>query len=472
LRGNRFSTEGFGANARCGLEFFGLCGKATRGTSRASRGIDVTWGAALHQRTDRSEGLFLGGFLLGEFVVDVLLEDMRVCAIDAPAIDEEGRRAADIEFLAVGNTGVHFGGGLRAAHTGFEGVNVETGASGVVEHLVPGIRSRNDVLIIVDKVVHLPEGFGILLVGATAGNGGGASPGVQGFERKILEDDFDLRIVGKQSPESIVKAAADGTFKVRVFDDGDGGFGIAKDGSIRELEFGDVFSEGIASEVVKLAAKEIAAILGEVHLHGVGTFGRLQSLRPLPQKQKGPGSMAEAWIHFSTPASISHRQLREIFTFARIAGCLPFPSSFPLDSPSFRAHISLHILVRPSFARSCLMSYFCHQVSYTKEAWARLMQNPQDRLEAVRAPIEKLGGKIHSSFFAFGAFDVLVITEFSDNISAAAISIAFAAGGAVANIQTTLLLTAAQTVEALRKAGTCGYRSITADSASGTSVGR
>ena len=43
------------------------------------------------------------------------------------------------------------------------------------------------------------------------------------------------------------------------------------------------------------------------------------------------------------------------------------------------------------------MSYFCHQVSYTKEAWARLMQNPQDRLEAVRAPIEKLGGKIHTS---------------------------------------------------------------------------
>ena len=118
------------------------------------------------------------------------------------------------------------------------------------------------------------------------------------------------------------------------------------------------------------------------------------------------------------------------------------------------------------------MSYFCHQVTYTKEAWARLMQNPQDRLEAVRAPIEKLGGKIHTSFFAFGAFDVLAITEFPDNISAAAISIAFAAGGAVANIQTTLLLTAALAVEALRKAGTCGYRSITTDSAWRTTVGR
>lgn len=118
------------------------------------------------------------------------------------------------------------------------------------------------------------------------------------------------------------------------------------------------------------------------------------------------------------------------------------------------------------------MPYFCHQVSYTKEAWARLMQNPQDRLEAVRAPIEKLGGKMHVSFFAFGAFDVLAITEMPDTISAAAISMAFAGGGAVSHIQTTPLLTAAQAVEALRKASASGYKSITADSAAGTSAGR
>lgn len=108
------------------------------------------------------------------------------------------------------------------------------------------------------------------------------------------------------------------------------------------------------------------------------------------------------------------------------------------------------------------MPYFCHQVSYTKEAWARLMENPQDRLEAVRAPIEKLGGKLQQSFFAFGPFDVIAITEMPDNIAAAAISIAFAAGGAVQSIQTTPLMTAAQAVEALRKAGTCGYKSVTA----------
>jgi uncharacterized protein with GYD domain len=108
------------------------------------------------------------------------------------------------------------------------------------------------------------------------------------------------------------------------------------------------------------------------------------------------------------------------------------------------------------------MPFYCHQVSYTKEAWAKLMENPQDRLEAVRTPIEKLGGKLQTSFFAFGHYDVLAITEMPDNISAAAIAIAFAAGGAVHSIHTTPLMTAAQAVEALRKAGTCGYKSILA----------
>ena len=116
------------------------------------------------------------------------------------------------------------------------------------------------------------------------------------------------------------------------------------------------------------------------------------------------------------------------------------------------------------------MPHYCHQVSYTKEAWARLMANPQDRLEIIRAPIEKLGGKLHTAFFAFGPFDAIAITEMPDNISAAAIAIAFAAGGSVANIETTALMTSAQLVEALRKAGTCGYRSIVAEA--GTAAAR
>jgi uncharacterized protein with GYD domain len=117
------------------------------------------------------------------------------------------------------------------------------------------------------------------------------------------------------------------------------------------------------------------------------------------------------------------------------------------------------------------MPFYCHQVSFNKEAWARLVQNPQDRLDIVRAPIEKLGGTLQTSFFAFGPFDVLAITEMPDNISAAAIAIAFAAGGACQSVQTTPLMTAAQAVEAMRKAGTCGYRSVVSDAAAAKAGG-
>src|SRR5882762_9455718 len=106
--------------------------------------------------------------------------------------------------------------------------------------------------------------------------------------------------------------------------------------------------------------------------------------------------------------------------------------------------------------------YFLHQVSYTPEALARLIANPQDRFEAVRAPIEKLGGKVQNSYFAFGQYDAVLITEMPDNVSAAAIALAFAAGGSLRNCQTTALMSNAEGLEAMRKAATCGYRPVVA----------
>jgi uncharacterized protein with GYD domain len=108
------------------------------------------------------------------------------------------------------------------------------------------------------------------------------------------------------------------------------------------------------------------------------------------------------------------------------------------------------------------MPFFLHQVAYTPEAIARLIANPQDRFEAVRQPIEKLGGKIKDSYFAFGEHDIVLITEMPDNVSAAAIALAFAAGGAIRAGQTTPLMTAAEAMDAMRKAATCGYKPVTA----------
>ncbi len=113
------------------------------------------------------------------------------------------------------------------------------------------------------------------------------------------------------------------------------------------------------------------------------------------------------------------------------------------------------------------MPFYLHQVSYTPESLSKLIANPQDRFEAVRAPIEKLGGKIKDSYFAFGPYDAVLITEMPDNVSAAAIALAFAAGGALRNCQTTALMTNAEALHAMRKAGTCGYKPVAASAAAG-----
>ncbi len=108
------------------------------------------------------------------------------------------------------------------------------------------------------------------------------------------------------------------------------------------------------------------------------------------------------------------------------------------------------------------MPTYLQQVSYTPEAWKALVQNPQNRLEAVRPAIERLGGKIVTGWFAFGDYDVVVITEFPTNVEAAAIAVAFAAGGACKNVKTTLLLSAEEAIQAIKKAASSGYRAATA----------
>ena len=61
------------------------------------------------------------------------------------------------------------------------------------------------------------------------------------------------------------------------------------------------------------------------------------------------------------------------------------------------------------------MPFLLHQVSYTPEALSRLLANPQDRFDAVRSPIEKLGGRVLNSYFAFGQHDAVLITEMPDS---------------------------------------------------------
>lgn len=104
------------------------------------------------------------------------------------------------------------------------------------------------------------------------------------------------------------------------------------------------------------------------------------------------------------------------------------------------------------------MAYYLFQGAYTPEALATLIKKPENRIEVVAKAVEKLGGKVLSGWFCFGEYDVVLIYELPDNVSAAAFSIAAAAGGALKANKTTPLFNADETIRIFQKAGTTGYR--------------
>ena len=104
------------------------------------------------------------------------------------------------------------------------------------------------------------------------------------------------------------------------------------------------------------------------------------------------------------------------------------------------------------------MPMYLTRFSYTPEAWARMIKNPEDRRAAARQYIESVGGKLHGFWYAFGEKDGYNLWEAPDNVSMAAIVIAIGAGGALKSCDTTVLLTVEETLAALKKSASISYR--------------
>jgi uncharacterized protein with GYD domain len=103
------------------------------------------------------------------------------------------------------------------------------------------------------------------------------------------------------------------------------------------------------------------------------------------------------------------------------------------------------------------MPKYLLQVAYTSEAWASMVKNPQDRIEAVRPAIQSIGGDIECGYLAYGEYDLIAIADFPDNVASAAFSIDVASKGAVKELKTTPLLTMKEAVEAMEKASSVTY---------------
>ena len=104
------------------------------------------------------------------------------------------------------------------------------------------------------------------------------------------------------------------------------------------------------------------------------------------------------------------------------------------------------------------MPLYLSRFSYTTDAMKALINQPQDRSAAAREMADSLGGKLLGFWYAFGEFDGVFLMEAPDNASAAALAMAVGAGGALSEVETTVLLDMDEAQDAMRKAAAATYR--------------
>ena len=81
---------------------------------------------------------------------------------------------------------------------------------------------------------------------------------------------------------------------------------------------------------------------------------------------------------------------------------------------------------------------FITQGRYTREAMAGMIASPEDRGREAKKLIEAAGGKLLGSYFTFGEYDFIVISEFDDLNAVTPALIAAAAGGSLTDVRTTI----------------------------------
>jgi len=97
------------------------------------------------------------------------------------------------------------------------------------------------------------------------------------------------------------------------------------------------------------------------------------------------------------------------------------------------------------------MALYMYQASYTAKSMAAQLKDPQDPVEAIRSALEDVGATIVVAGFPFGEYDMLVVYEAPDDMTAASVAMAIASAGEVKSAKTTRVLSGQEWVESLRK---------------------
>jgi uncharacterized protein with GYD domain len=104
------------------------------------------------------------------------------------------------------------------------------------------------------------------------------------------------------------------------------------------------------------------------------------------------------------------------------------------------------------------MALYLFRFGYTPEAWAALMESPGDRRDMLAARLfGTFGGRLEGFWYCFGEQDGYALVELPDTVSAAAASVAVAATGSFRHLETTVLISVEEMVEAMDRASGFAY---------------
>jgi len=107
------------------------------------------------------------------------------------------------------------------------------------------------------------------------------------------------------------------------------------------------------------------------------------------------------------------------------------------------------------------MSQYLTKMTLTTQAWAALVEEPQDRSKLIKPMFDALGLKLLDYWFALDQGAIYCHYEGPDNlINSLAMEMAVLGGGTVAYAEGTRLLTATEAVEAMKKAKSLGYKPV------------
>ena len=94
---------------------------------------------------------------------------------------------------------------------------------------------------------------------------------------------------------------------------------------------------------------------------------------------------------------------------------------------------------------------------YTAEAWAAMLQNPQDRREMLASRVFSVGGRLEGFWYSTGDVDGYALVEWPDHVAEATVLVAIKASGSLRYLESTQLLSMEEMLEVLQAANNVAY---------------